>query len=92
MVVCAPCLVPYAASTVGALYAVKKIDKTMSKKKKKKTTQKKKKKLKGGRTRKNLRGRTRKNLKGGYKKRKKNILNDYLMNGGNLNALWVEHI
>ena len=74
MVACAPCLLPYAASTVGALYAVKKIDKNMSKKKKKKTTQKKKKKLKGGRT------------------RKKNILNDYIKGGRNLNAVWVEHI
>lgn len=92
MVACAPCLLPYAASTVGALYAVKKIDKNMSKKKKKKTTKKKKKKLKGGRTRKNLRRKTRKKLKGGYKKRKKNILNDYLKGGGNLNAVWVEHI
>ena len=88
MVACAPCLLPYAASTVGALYAVKKIDKNMSKKKKK---NEKKKKLKGGRTRKNIRRRTRKKLKGGYKKRKKNILNDYIK-GGNLNAVWVEHI
>ena len=30
--VCPPCLLPYAASTAGALYAAKTIDKTMTKK------------------------------------------------------------
>lgn len=96
--VCPPCLLPYAASTAGALYAAKTIDKTMTKKKKSK--KKKSKKLKtGGRTRKILKGgRTRRKitLKGGQIKRdkaiKKNILHDYLMNGGNINDLLVEHI
>ena len=96
--VCAPCLLPYAASTAGAFYAVKTIDKNMTKKKKSKKKKSKKVK-KGGRTRRILKGgrtRIKKTLKGGQRKKdkaiKKNILHDYLMNGGNINDLLVEHI
>ena len=45
--VCPPCLIPYVASTAGALFAVKTIDKRMTKKKR--GTPKNKRKLKGGR-------------------------------------------
>ena len=102
--VCPPCLIPYVASTAGALFAVKTIDKRMTKKKR--GTPKKKRKLKGGRRTHNRYSKTgvqKRKLKGGRRthkryskiggKKRKNILNDYLMNGGgDLNGLLVEHI